>query len=240
MDPTDENTRDLLPSYDADQSYLICRPEGETLLISPVKPPDQNLMRVRTTGTLNAAGDLTARSELSFAGVNDDAYRNAFVKMKPDDVRRFFERNLKHVLPGAKLQSIKVTPRNLLDMDTNLHVDLEFSAAGLTANGNGKALVTLPWIGKSVGMLNFILRDAGLEKRKYPMESGTTCGLDEEVSLQLEDGFTQVVSLPECAPVEDNCLSSHEQCSMTGKTLTATRALKLKVVEFSPWRIRHA
>jgi hypothetical protein len=234
MDPTDENTRDLLPSYDADQTYLLCRPEGETLLVSPVKPPEQNLMLVRTTGALNAAGVLTARTELSFAGVNDDAYRNAFVKMKPDDLRRFFERDLKQVLPGAKLVHLAVTPANLLDMATNLHVELEFTADGMTANGNGKAMVTLPWIGKSVGILNFILRDAGLEKRKYPMQTGTTCGLDEEVSLQLDDAFDRVLSLPDCAPVDDNCLSTREEFAMTGKTLTATRSLKLKVVEFSP------
>ena len=234
MDPTDENTRDLLPSHDCDQSYLICRPEGETLLISSVKPPEQNLMQVRTAGTLSASGILTAHSDLSFEGVNDDAYRNAFVKMKPDDVRRFFERDLKGVMPGAKLQSIKITPANLLDMATNLQVHLEFSADGLTAAGNGKAIVTLPWIGKGVGMLNFVLRDAGLEKRKYPMQTGTTCGLDEEVSLKLDSAFNQVASLPECTPVNDNCLASREQFSFSGNTLTASRELKLKVVEFSP------
>jgi len=27
MDPTDENTRDLLPYYDCDRSYIVCRPE---------------------------------------------------------------------------------------------------------------------------------------------------------------------------------------------------------------------
>ena len=234
MDPTDENTRDLLPSYDCDQSYLICRPEGETLLTSQVKPPDKNLMLVRTTGTLSAAGELDARTDLSFEGVNDDAYRNAFVKMKPDDVRRFFERDLKYVLPGAKLKSLTVTPANLLDMSSNLHAVIEFSAAGLIASGHGKALLTLPWIGKSVGILNFILRDAGLEKRKYPMQTGTTAGLDEEVSLKQGDGFGQVVSLPECPSVNDPCLSSHEEVTFTNGMLTATRQLKLKVVEFSP------
>lgn len=234
MDPTDENTRDLLPSYDCDQSYLICRPEGEKLLTSPVKPPEQNLMRVRTTGTLSAAGELDARTDLSFEGVNDDAYRNAFVKMKPDDVRRFFERDLKYVLPGAKLKSLTLTPASLLDMSSNLHVTIEFSAAGLIASGHGKAIVTLPWIGKGVGILNFILRDAGLEKRKYPMQTGTTGGLDEEVSLKLGTGFDQVVSLPQCPPVDDPCLSSREQVAFTNGILTATRQLKLKVVEFSP------
>ncbi|HEX9046489.1 MAG TPA: DUF3857 domain-containing protein, partial [Verrucomicrobiae bacterium] len=233
MDPTDENTRELLPSYDRDQSYLVCKPGGETLLISPVQSPDENLMRVKTTGTLSAAGVLEARTELSFEGVNDDAYRNAFVKMKPDDVRRFFERDLKQVLPGAKLKSLKLTPENLLDMETNVHADIEFTAAGLTASGNDKAIVTLPWIGKCVGILNFILRDAGLEKRKYPMQTGTTGGLDEEVSLKL-DGFGPAVSLPQCPVVNDACLSSHEQVAFADNTLTATRKLTLNVVEFSP------
>ena len=94
MDPTDENTRELLPSYDRNQSYLICRPEGERLLTSPVDPPENNMMRIKTAGVLNADGSLTAKSQLWFEGVNDDEYRNAFAHMKPDDERRFFERNL--------------------------------------------------------------------------------------------------------------------------------------------------
>ena len=100
MDPTDENTRDLLPSYDCDRSYLVCRPEGESLRISPVQPPEEHMMRVKTTGILTAAGSLEAKSELYFDGVNDDEYRNAFAHMKPDDQRRFFERNLKRADAG--------------------------------------------------------------------------------------------------------------------------------------------
>ncbi len=42
MDPTDENTRALLPTRDCDQSYLVCRPEGENLKISPVQPPERS------------------------------------------------------------------------------------------------------------------------------------------------------------------------------------------------------
>ncbi len=41
MDPTDEHTRELLPAPDCNRSYLVCKPEGETLLISPVPPADR-------------------------------------------------------------------------------------------------------------------------------------------------------------------------------------------------------
>ena len=138
MDPTDENALALLPSPDCNRSYLVCRPEGENLLTSPVPPVDDHLMRVQTTGILSSDGRLEAKSELSFEGVNDDEYRNAFSHMKPDDEERFFESALKASLPGAKLKSLKLTPENMLDMSTNLHAELEFSVDGLIAGGGGK------------------------------------------------------------------------------------------------------
>ena len=68
MDPTDENTRELLPAYLSNDSYLVATPEGETLKTSPITPATENLMRIETTATLNAAGDLTAESVLHFDG----------------------------------------------------------------------------------------------------------------------------------------------------------------------------
>ena len=234
MDPTDEHTRDLLPYYDCNRSYLVCRPEGETLLTSRVHPPEEHMMRVTTTGTLSVDGALTAKSVLSFEGVNDDAYRNAFVSMKPDDRRRFFEANLKQTLPGARLESLKLFPANMLDMSENVRAELTFSATGLTATGSGKAIVNLPWIGGHVGMVNFILRGTGLDKRKYPLDTTTTCGLEEKLTLKLDPGFGDAISLPTCTPDEDRNLSWNEQCTCANGTLSGTRTLKLKTIEFSP------
>jgi len=234
MDPTDENTRELLPSYDRDQSYLICRPEGERLLTSPVDPPENNMMRIKTTGVLKADGSLQAKSQLWFGGVNDDEYRNAFSHMKPDDERRFFERNLKQALPGAKLTSLKLLPENMLDMSQGVRAELEFTADGMTASGNGKSVVCVPWIGKRLGIINFILDGTGLEKRKYPLRTDYTCGLAEDVSLKLGPGFGAAVSMPECTPVNDDCIGYSEHFDCRDQTLSCSRELKLKTVEFTP------
>ena len=234
MDPTDENTRALLPTGDCDQSFLVCRPEGEGLKISPVQPPEDHLMRVVTIGTMTAAGSLEAKSDLYFAGVNDDAYRNAFAHMKEDDRRRFFERNLKRSMPGARLRSLKITPEDMLDMSSSLHAEIEYSVEGLTAAGHGKAIVSLPWIGKNFGIINFILNDAGLDKRKYPMQTAVACGLSETVSLNMAGGFSQAISLPSCTPIDDPCLSYQESVTPRDGGLDCSRQLTLKVVEFSP------
>jgi len=234
MDPTDENTRDLLPDYDTDQSFLVCRPEGENIQISPIKPAADNLMRVQTTGTMDDAGRLTAKTELWFDGVNDNAYRNAFASMKPDDRRRFFERNLKANMPGARLTSLEIMPENVLDASIPLHAVMEFTADGMIATGSGKAIVSLPWVGKNFGIINFILNGTGLEKRKYPLLTEVACGLQEKVSIKLGDGFTGSVSMPECKPVDDQSVGYHEQVKFADHTLDATRGLMLKIVEFSP------
>ena len=88
--------------------------------------------------------------------------------MKPDDKLRFFERNLKRTMPGARVKSLKLLPEDIQDVSVGLHAELEFTADGMTASGNGKSVVNLPWIGKGMGIVNFILGGTGLEKRKYP------------------------------------------------------------------------
>ena len=234
MDPTDENSKELLPATDRNQSFLVCRPEGETIKISPINSPEENMMTIQTTGTLSAGGLLQAKSELSFEGLNDNVYRDFFAHLKPDDEWRFFERNLKYVMPGARLVSLKLTPQDMLDVSKGLHAEIEFSADGMTASGGGKDMVSMPWVGKGLGLVNFILGGAGLEKRKYPLRTSVTCGLEENIVLRTAPDFTGSISMPSCSPVDDPSIAYQEHVSFNDRQLTGGRELKLKTVEFSP------
>jgi transglutaminase-like putative cysteine protease len=234
MDPTDENTRQLLPAGDCNQSFLVCRPEGERLQTSPIIPADQNLMHVTTTGTLDNAGTLEARTELLFDGVNDNEYRSAFAHMKPDDRRRFFERNLQRVMPGARLKSLMLLPEDMLDISSPVRAEIVYSVEGMTATGSGKAVVSLPWVGKTFGIVNFILEGTGLEKRKYTLDTFVACGLDEHVSIKLADDFTGSVSMPSSTPVDDASLSYQRAVAFQDQSLVGSREFTLKGVEFTP------
>ncbi|MGD0251086.1 MAG: DUF3857 domain-containing protein [Verrucomicrobiota bacterium] len=234
MDPTDENTRELLPASDRNQSYLVARPDGDTVRLSPIQPPEENMMQIKTTGVLNADGVIEAKSELSFQGINDDAYRNAFSHMKPDDERRFFEQRLQQAVPGLRLKSLKLVPADMRDVSTGLRAELEFSVGGMTANGGGESVVSVPWIGKRLGVVNFILDGTGLEKRKYPLETEVTCGVQEDITLKLAGGFTGAASLPSPSSVEDDCVSYQQHFDTKEGALECSRTLKLKTVEFRP------
>ncbi len=234
MDPTDENTRELLPASDRNQSYLVARPEGDTIRLSPIQPPEENLLQIKTAGVLNADGVIEATSELSFQGVNDDAYRNAFSHMKPDDERRFFEQRLQQAVPGLRLKSLRLVPADMRDVSTGLRAELEFSVGGMTANGGGESVVSVPWIGKRLGVVNFILDGTGLEKRKYPLETDVTCGVQEDISLRLAGGFTGAAALPSTSSVEDDGVSYQQHFDTKEGALECSRTLKLKTVEFAP------
>ena len=234
MDPTDENTRELLPASDRNQSFLVCRAEGDNIRLSPIQSPDENLLRIKTTGVLNDDGTIDAKSELSFLGVNDDAYRNAFSHMKPDDERRFFEQRLQQALPGLRLKSLQLVPADMSDISTALRAELEFTVAGMTASGGGESVVSVPWIGKRLGVVNFILDGTGLDKRKYPLKTEVTCGVQEDISLKLAGGFTGMASLPSPSSVDDDCVSYQQHFAVGDGSLECSRTLKLKAVEFSP------
>ena len=235
MDPTDEHTRVLLPAYDDNQSYLVCRPKGDTLALSPVTPPAKNMMQIRTSGGLAADGTLTATSELSFGGVNGDIYRGAFAEMKPNDRRRFFEKRLQHIMPGTRLTALRISPENTLDESVPLRVEISFSAPTMAAFGDKLAVLNMPWIGHDLGVANLILsHNTGLASRKYPLETQMTCGIDEHISLKMAGNFSQAVSIPSAVSVDDDCMSYQRHFGFAAHTLHASKNLELKVVEFSP------
>jgi transglutaminase-like putative cysteine protease len=234
MDPTDEHTRVLLPAYDGNQSYLVCRPEGSDLELSPVSAPAENMMQIRTAGVLHADGTLSATSELSFGGVNDDAYRGAFAEMKPDERRRFFESRLQQAMPGIRLTALRIRPKQMLDESAPLRVEIGYRAPAMAAFGDKRAIVSLPWIGHRFGVVNSILKDTGLERRKYPLETRMTCGINEELTLKLADHFARSVSIPTASSVNNDCVGYRRHFRYSDHTFHASKNLQLKVVEFSP------
>ena len=234
MDPTDENTLDLLPATEGNQSYLVCRPSGADLMTSPIVPAEQNLLRVSTTGVMNDLGHLEAKSELAFNGVNDNLFREVFAQMKPDEQRRFFEKALNSVMPGTHLTQLRLTPENMLDTSTPLRAEINFTVDHLAVFGGKKAIVNLPWISNRLGIVNNILRNAGLAQRKYPFETYVACGFVETFSLKLPDSFLKTLSIPSCAPIDDGCISYQRHFDFKDHTLEGSQELKLKVVEFTP------
>jgi transglutaminase-like putative cysteine protease len=233
MDSTDENTKDIFPSYLQNMSYLVARPEGETLQTSPVIPAEDNLLRIHTVGEIDATGTLNAASTLQFEGVNDTIYRGYFSKIKPEERRRFFEGHLKRSMPTAELESVEILPAELRDTSRPLEIRLAYSAADLLIEGPANKMFQPPRLGGSLGYANFLLGQTGLETRNYPLYTRITAGIRESIELDLPANLG-TVNVPEYQAIDTEPLTWNVQLTQSDKKLTSTSTFLLNTVEFSP------
>jgi len=234
MDPTDENTKELLPAYLCDKSYLVAKPEGDTLRVSPIVPADENMMHITTTGQVTREGTLRAETRLAFDGINDNAYRSALARMKPVEQRQLFEGVVKRVAPGARLLECVIEPAELRDMAHPLRVRLNFEAREFPITGAQAAMLPPLWFGTSVGLINFVLGTTGLEERKYPLETKYACGVNETVTLKLGEALGAVRMLPQIEGVDSPTVRWRAQMDVRSGVLAAQAEQQLRVVEFSP------
>ena len=233
MDSTDENTKDIFPSYLQNMSYIVARPEGETLLTSPIIPAENNLLRITSTGALDKAGNLEAKSILVFEGINDTAYRGYFSKIKPEERRRFFEGQIKRSMPTAELQTLEILPKELRDTTQPMTINLSYTADNLLIEGEQNKMLVLPKLGRSLGYANFLIGQTGLEKRKYPLYTRMTAGIRETLELDIPDDIG-TLKIPNYQPIESEELSWNVQVAQNGETLTATNTFLMNAVEFIP------
>ena len=234
MDPTDENTKQMLPSYLCNKSYLVAKPDGDILRTTPIIPAVKNLMHIDTVGQLDTTGKLTAKVQLNFGGINDNGYRGLFAELTPKERQRFFEKVLRKILPTAKLINLTISPKNMHDTSKPLSVNVEYEAKNIFIKENGTAMLPLQWFGKTVGIINYIIRETGLEKREYPLETNTTCGYKENFSIKIDSRQLKFESIPSYMDVNTETVTYKQKLNFIDNTLKGTSEFLLKVVEFSP------
>ncbi len=234
MDATDENTRELLPSYLCNCSYLVAKPAGDGLRVSPIIPATENMLEINTHAQLNRDGDLRAEATLQFNGINDNAYRGFFSRLKEDERRRVFEGIVKRIAPGATLDQLTVAPANMLDTTTNLHVRLVYSAKGVLVAGARAALLPPLWVGSAFGVVNMVIGQTGLETRKYPLVTKFACGVREQFTLQVGDAVGAPLTLPHYDTLDGSNLLWQIGMQMSNGVLRGMSDFQVRNVEFTP------
>jgi transglutaminase-like putative cysteine protease len=234
MDCTDESTKELLPGYLCDRSYLVAHPQGESLQTSPIVPAAENMVLVETTGTIDARGNLAAETSLKLDGINDNAYRGYFARIKPEERRRYFEGVLKASISAATLTEFELRPADMQDTSENLSVRMKFTAEDILVGDGDTVMMPVPHVGAKVGIVNFIIGKTGLKERRFPLQTQVACGVRESLNLQIDPAVGAFVSLPDFAPIEDETISwkrdlQHQEDSVQGQS-----EFLIKVVEFDP------
>lgn len=233
LDATNENSKDPFPSYLCNRSYLISKPEGDTLKVTPIIPADKNLAIIETKGTLDSRGFLDVESTIKFDGINDSAYRNVFARMSNEEKRSFFEKVLRRAIPSAELCYYTLLPENLIDLSTPLIAKVRFLSKETVLNGKTVSMINLPWLGSYIGMVNYIVGKTGLPERKYPLVTEIACGYSEHFNLELDKGI-KIEKLPEYKNVDSDTITYQKNLLLSENILTGNTRFLINTVEFSP------
>ncbi len=233
MDPTDESTRDLFPSYLSNKSYIVARPDGDTLRTSPVPSVDNNRIEVDATANLSN-DDILYSATIRFGGINDNAFRSSFLKKKPVERRRQFEGFLRRMASGAELLSLDIEPVDLSDTETPLSAKVVGKLPSRVLKGNTQNMLSLPLFTRNLNLADMILDGStSLETRRFPLMLSSTCGSEERLSLTLDDSLGTLCSIPPDAVVTNVAgYSFARTVKLDGPKIEVRRRLDLSAVEF--------
>jgi len=181
MDPTNENTKELFPAYLGNCSYIIAKENGSKLEVSPVTPAKLNTVNINTLADLTETGNINAKSEVEFLGINDSLYRGFFAQARKEERTQFFESMIKGL--GGKLISYKLKPENILNTEETLKAEMTYSVDGSLVKQNEYTVFNPPYLGAKIGLVNFSLNKTGLEKRKYPLVLDAACSVNENLKI---------------------------------------------------------
>ena len=234
MDPTDESSRDIMPAYLGDRSYLVATPFGETLHLSSVPPAEANSLDVKSEGSVEKDGSLLVKSVVRFGGLNDNAYRRGLLKMTAENRRRFFERVVKGLSSSAELISAELSPDDLRRTEEELSVELLFRVNEALLKGESREELTVPALSRVLGVANWAFDGStSLLKRRFPLVVSSTARTTELIRIKLGDSIGETVALPRDIAI-DGAYSFSRKTSVRNGVYTMKRSLSVNDVEFSP------
>lgn len=239
MDATNENTRDLLPAYLSNRSYLVAHPDGEPLRTSPVVPPEKNLLTIEVDAALDRENLIRGEAVFSFGGINDTSYRGRLAALKPEERAPYFEERLKQALGSARLLRLDIRPEEVRDTTVPLSVALRFEIENALAGGSGESVLQVPTLINHFGLFGRMLGDGtGLDERRYPLYTEITCGVAETVRLDLSRSGLRPAALPAYETVNTPELYIRRAITVTNALLVSRADILLRAVEFSPEQYR--
>lgn len=235
MDPTNENTKDLLPAYLMDCSYLVAHPEGRPLDVVPVKPAEENAFKAVTRGAVEPDGSAVIETKATFGGAND-LFRGSFVKKTPREGRRVFEGLVRSSYPGAELLTFEMHPADLRDTSRPLSVEFTARLPDVVIRGKTRDELTPPFVFSGFALADRLLSSGTeLEERRYPLTFPTTALSEEKLELRLGDSFGAPLKMPPdiAAGEKDGCFYER-RIRVKDSVLKAVRRRGVGSTEISP------
>ena len=236
MDPTNEMTKDLLPAYLADRSYLVARPDGEGIRRAAIATADENAVAVETEVELEPGGSAYVSYAATLDGIVANRYREWFAHLPPKWRRSQFEnvlaREAPEIFKGASLVSARFEPADLTDTSKPMQVFARFRFDSLVRRGADADEFLPPFLTDALNPLDTLSFAFYLEKRRFPLQFTSTMARRERMTVRFADALGEPVSLPAKADVRCGDWSFVRSAEAKDGTLSLVRDERLANIRF--------
>ncbi len=230
MDSTDETTKELLPAYLANNSFLVAHKDGETLQLSDSIPSSDNQLAIVNNAVYNSNENiLKVQSKLTFGGINDIIYRNALSRWPKGYEEQYFSMILRKINSGVTLKKVEVFPKDIRDMNQVLEIVLTYDIKNYL-DTSAENLQLLPEIDlfEYIGATNMILGNMSLDERKFPMELFSTAETIEKTFIDFGNLNIAKLSLPKNSEFNNDLLEFKKNAVKNGNKLEIDSKFALK------------
>ena len=200
FDPTDENTKDFLPKYEEDSSYLIASKEGTTLRVAPISDPKLNNASVDINLNLDKEMNATGSMNYKFSGYSDTIVRNIFASFTKQDYEKFFRRLASGLNPNAVMESFDYA--NSQNKDENMFCDLKIKIPHYGTNS--KDYVFVPFDASKLNwhfLYGYVMSPFSLTSRKYDFKMVGAFSFDVNLEIHFAENIKNI-SIPKLENID--------------------------------------
>jgi hypothetical protein len=229
FDPTSETTKDYLPQYEEDNSYIIASEKGDTLCTVPVSDPSRNNtqidMRIKVNKDYRATCSITTR----YSGLGDTYMRSALMRRTPEQRRELMEVIVARIHPLSELKDFKMTDPE--DRDKNIEIRVEYDIPDYAVEKGDYVFLPLEATKLSLSLyFDYQMRAFQLSERKYPFELPSTFSIDVTEVLELSSAIGDI-SAPEVTELDYKGFKLNTSFE-TGKELKYTSNFSVNRVRY--------
>ncbi len=232
LDPTSETSRQFLPDYERECSYLVADQQKSDLSLTPPVSPAENSFKLNIVDQITAAGNLSGRLTANCTGFNDTLMRSILMNISKKEQKNFLERFFLSQYSTLELSNIKWS--DPADRSQNFNFSGDFSVKALTASGDNTAaqyLQPLLFIANPSLLERWIINQADMTKRHYPIKLGYTFNTVAEEHLTFTQP-PQKIYLPPEQNLENQIFSATISCRKHGsEQLVIKRSFTMKRTE---------
>ena len=240
LDPTSETSRQFLPDYERECSYLIADSEIGDLALTPPVPPKENSFIIEIVDELSLKGELNGAITVKCTGFNDTMMRSIMMNQSQKEQENFLKRLFLSQYSGLELSDLGWS--DPADRSVSFTFSGKFSVMALASlnlhslqkTPNTRLLQPLAFI-ENPGLLDrWILRRADMTERRYPLKLGYTYTtiLNEHLSFRKPP---KALQLPDKTEIDNEIFSQTINFTQEkSDKLLIERRFSLKKTEVEP------